>query len=57
VETHIFDFNTQVYDDILEIAIIKQIRPEIKFDSVDSLKKQIEGDILRARTILAKAEC
>lgn len=57
VETHILDFTARLYDDILEIAIIDQIRPEIKFESAEALKCQIKVDISKAKTILAKAEC
>ncbi|MGI2335300.1 MAG: bifunctional riboflavin kinase/FAD synthetase [Dehalogenimonas sp.] len=57
VETHILDFTARLYDDILEIAIIDQIRPEIKFESAEALRSQIKVDISKAQTILAKAEC
>ena len=57
VETHLLDFNDQLYGDMLEIAIIKQIRPEEKFATVEALKAQIKLDILKARHIFVKAEC
>ncbi|ADJ26047.1 riboflavin biosynthesis protein RibF [Dehalogenimonas lykanthroporepellens BL-DC-9] len=57
VETHIMNFNGDLYDRGLEVAIIEQIRPELKFDSPDALKKQIQSDITQAGHILAKAEC
>jgi riboflavin kinase/FMN adenylyltransferase len=57
VETHVLDFDGQLYGSILEIAIIEQIRPEEKFASADALKTQIAKDILKARQILMKTEC
>lgn len=57
VETHILDLTAQLYGDILEIAIIDQIRPELKFESAEALKDQIKVDITKARAILAKAGC
>lgn len=57
VETHLLDFSGQLYGDMIEIAIIEQIRPEAKFTSADALKTQIKADILKARQILNKTDC
>jgi len=57
VETHILDYTGHLYGRCLEIAIIKQIRPEAKFASVEKLLDQIKGDIARARLILAETGC
>ncbi|AKG53750.1 riboflavin kinase/FMN adenylyltransferase [Dehalogenimonas sp. WBC-2] len=57
VETHLLDFSGQLYGDMLEIAIIEQIRPEEKFSSAEALKTQIKSDILKARQILSKTDC
>lgn len=54
VETHLLDFQDQIYGHQLEIAIIEQIRPEEKFATVDELLIQIKGDIAKARRILEK---
>ena len=54
VETHLLNFSGQLYGQVLEIAIIEQIRPERKFISADELKTQIKDDIVRARQILEK---
>lgn len=44
VETNIFDFNEDVYGKKIEVMLMHFLRAEIKFDSVDSLKKQMEAD-------------
>ncbi len=45
LETHILDFNGNIYDRDIKVHFTKMIRPEIKFASVDELKTQIEFDI------------
>ncbi len=54
VETHLLDFSGQLYGQMLEIAIIEQIRPEQKFGAVGELLVQIKEDIAQARRILEK---
>lgn len=45
VEAHILDFSGQLYDHILEIEFLAHLRPEQKFDTVDTLVAQIRQDI------------
>ncbi|MDD6102943.1 MAG: bifunctional riboflavin kinase/FAD synthetase [Clostridiales bacterium] len=44
IETHILDFNSNVYGKKAFVRLINYIRPEYKFNSLDELKKQIETD-------------
>lgn len=46
VETHVLDFAGNLYGKYLKIEFIRQIRKEIKFDSIEALKNQIKSDIL-----------
>ena len=46
VETNILDYNGNLYEKYLKIEFIRQIRKEIKFDSIEALKNQIKSDIL-----------
>jgi riboflavin kinase / FMN adenylyltransferase len=55
VEVHFFDFDEQIYDHSIEIQPIGQIRPEIKFPSIEDLKRQIESDCLKAKKMLRAA--
>ena len=45
-EIHILNFHGSVYGKTLEVTFIKKLREEIRFDSLESLKKQIKRDIL-----------
>ena len=47
-ETHIFDFNEDLYGKEAEIIPVKFIREEIKFNSIEELKRQIESDCSEA---------
>ena len=49
IETHIFDFDEDVYGKEIRVDFIKHTRGERKFGSVDELKKQIENDSIEAR--------
>jgi len=49
IETHIFDFNEDVYGKQIRVDFIKHTRGERKFDGIDELKKQIESDSIEAR--------
>ena len=42
VETHIFDFNKELYGKKIKVEFVKMTRPERKFDSVEELSKQIQ---------------
>ena len=44
VETHIFNFDSNVYGKEVKIVFLKEMRSEIKFDSADDLKKQLVKD-------------
>ena len=49
IETHIFDFNEDVYGKQIRVDFIKHTRGEQKFDGLNALKKQIESDSIEAR--------
>jgi riboflavin kinase/FMN adenylyltransferase len=50
IETHIFDFNEDIYGETIKVELVKFIREEIKFDSKDALLKQIQNDIEQVRS-------
>ena len=55
LEVHIFDFDADIYGAHAAVDFIQFIRPEMKFDGLDSLKAQIAKDSQTARDILADA--
>lgn len=52
LEVHIFDFDSDIYDEQIEVRFIKRIREEISFDNLDALKIQLEQDEDTAKAIL-----
>ncbi|MFP5385487.1 MAG: bifunctional riboflavin kinase/FAD synthetase [Bacteriovoracia bacterium] len=54
VETHLFDFNTDIYGEILEIQFLQKLRDEKKFSTVNDLINQIKIDVDKAKTYLAE---
>lgn len=44
VETHIIDFNKNIYGKKAKIKFVSFLRDETKFNSIDELKKQLEKD-------------
>ncbi len=51
IETHIPDFNEDLYDQDFSIEFIKRLRGERKFDSLEELIEQIKKDVALAREI------
>lgn len=49
VETHLLDFDGELYGEKLVIAFLKRLRGEIRFDSLEMLKEQIAQDAKTAR--------
>ena len=45
VETYIFDFDEDIYGKEIIVNLLRMVRPERKFSSVDELKAQIQSDI------------
>ena len=53
LETHIFDFDGDLYGKWLEVQLISYIRPELKFPSLDALVEAMHADAATARERLA----
>ncbi|MEM9481271.1 MAG: bifunctional riboflavin kinase/FAD synthetase [Verrucomicrobiota bacterium] len=52
LEIHLFNFADDIYGKLLEVFFRGFIRPEMKFDGIESLKAQIGKDAEEARRIL-----
>jgi riboflavin kinase/FMN adenylyltransferase len=44
IEVNIFDFDQDIYGKTLRVYVRKYLRPQIKFDTLDALVKQIDQD-------------
>lgn len=44
VETNVFDFDREIYGEKVEVQLLHFLRPEMKFENIDGLKKQMELD-------------
>jgi riboflavin kinase/FMN adenylyltransferase len=51
VETHIFDFDKDLYGAAIRIGFVQRLRDERAFASIDLLKGQIAADCQRARAL------
>ena len=54
-EVHLFDFNGDLYGQTLSISVLKRLRDEVKFDSIETLKKQLQKDQENALEFIANA--
>ena len=52
IETHIFDFNQNLYGQVLTIGFVEKIRGEKKFENLEALSKQLTLDRKDAKKIL-----
>jgi riboflavin kinase/FMN adenylyltransferase len=53
VETHLLDFDREVYGSIITVELLERLRPEQRFDGPDALVAQIHRDIDATRDYFA----
>jgi len=51
VETHIFNFDKDLYDGAIRVGFVQRLRDERKFESLTALRTQIAADCDRARAL------
>ena len=51
IESHVLDFDKDLYGARLKLGFVQRLRDEKKFDGADSLKAQIDADRTRARDL------
>ena len=49
LEVHLFDFDGNLYGERLRVRFLHKLRDEVKFDSIEALKAQIEQDMAAAK--------
>ena len=54
IETHVFDFDKDLYDSRLRLAFVQRMRDERAFPDVDALRAQIEADARSARRLFGR---
>jgi riboflavin kinase / FMN adenylyltransferase len=54
VETHIFDFDRDLYGQPLRVGFVQRLRDERAFESLDALRAQIDADCSRARVLFTR---
>jgi riboflavin kinase / FMN adenylyltransferase len=52
LEAHIFDFNEDIYDQLIRVEMVSFIRASLKFDNVEALIAQMDKDSLAARELV-----
>jgi riboflavin kinase/FMN adenylyltransferase len=52
VETHLLDFDANLYGQVIALSFVDRLRAEIKFSGVNQLLEQINQDIKTARNLL-----
>ena len=55
LEVFLFDFSDHLYGEVIDVAFVEWIRPELKFDSVEDLVHRMAEDTRLARAALAAA--
>jgi riboflavin kinase / FMN adenylyltransferase len=52
LETHIFDFEKEIYGESIQVELVEFLRPPIHFDSEDKLIEQLQNDCQKTKEIL-----
>ena len=56
IETHIIDYDGDLYNTKIRVAFAQKLREEVKFNAVGDLVNQLHEDIAHAKTVLAEDE-
>lgn len=54
LEIHLFDFNENIYGEMLKVYFLYKLRDELKFSSIEVLVNQIHNDITDAKLVFSK---
>lgn len=50
IESHIINFNENIYGEIIELEFVQYLREEIKFEDLEQLKDQVQEDISKVKS-------
>lgn len=54
IEVHMLDFDKEIYGEELQVSVVKKIREEKKFDSIEKLKERLQIDENNVRQLMRK---
>ena len=49
IETHLIDFDEEIYGEIVKVELIRFLRDQKKFPSLKELKEQLKKDLIQAQ--------
>ena len=53
IEIHFFDFNKDLYDKRVQVEILKRLRDEERFESIEALRKQLQIDMENSKKLIS----
>jgi riboflavin kinase/FMN adenylyltransferase len=56
IEIHFFDFNKDIYNQKITVSLLKRMRSEQKFESIDALKNQLGADKTTAQNYISQLQ-
>jgi riboflavin kinase/FMN adenylyltransferase len=56
LETYLFDFNGDLYGETCRVSLFGFLRPEMKFDDLETMTEQMNHDVHEARALLSDAK-
>lgn len=56
IETHVFDFDSEIYGKVIKVEFVERIREEERFESVDALVAQIKKDVEKVKKVLTHSD-
>lgn len=56
IEAHLFDFNKDIYGQVIRIAFLDRIRDELRFNSLAELKVQLDRDAKLSKRLLKQVK-
>jgi riboflavin kinase/FMN adenylyltransferase len=56
LEAHLFDFNGDLYGEVVDVEFVKFLRDEAKFDSMEALAAQMQRDGAEARAVFGSLD-
>ena len=56
IESHVLDFDQDLYDKGMELEFVSRIREEKKYDSIHELQEQIGRDVQEVKKVLCNGE-